>query len=372
MREYIFVFGRDPELSFAEIVSYFISRNIVYEIKGHNKEVAVFLLNEKAFKVNKVISDLGGCVKIGIVISEGDFNELIPYDGFKSNIKYGMSSYGDDYLRSDFEVYLKKWFKEQKIRAQYKKRTNKTLDPRDVSEDMLEFLLYGRYVAKVIARSNPSEYKKRDLERPVNDFMKNTSIRLSKILVNLSQAKKDELLLDPFCGTGVILQEAMLIGSNVVGVDIDEKSAKISQKNCNWINKHYNIKRGFRLFKGSSTNLSSYFSKGSVDAVASEPYMGPFLKNNPSNIEALKISRELEILYSDFLKSLRPILRSGKKLALIVPVFRVNNKKKVKFDFDSMLARANFKIADLGSEIKFPLVYADQKSKIEREIYVLE
>ena len=47
--------------------------------------------------------------------------------------------------------------------------------------------------------------------------------KLARVLVNISAIKRDETLLDPFCGTGGILIEAGLIGAKVIGSDIEEK-----------------------------------------------------------------------------------------------------------------------------------------------------
>jgi tRNA (guanine10-N2)-dimethyltransferase len=47
--------------------------------------------------------------------------------------------------------------------------------------------------------------------------------KLARALVNLSAIKKDEILLDPFCGTGGILIEAGLIGAHIIGSDIEQK-----------------------------------------------------------------------------------------------------------------------------------------------------
>ncbi len=371
MRDYIFILGRNPELSLAEIISYFKSSDIVYELKSKGVDVVVFLLDENKVDFNKMINSLGGTLKIGEVISENDFDDLIPYEGADSKLKYCISSYGDDYLLLDFKKYLKKWFKSQKIKAVHKKSNVEKLTPRDVGRKTIEYLVYGRYAAKVIAVSNPSEYKKRDQNRPVNDFLKNTSIRLAKIMVNLSQAKKNELFLDPFCGTGVILQEAMLNDINVIGIDLDGKSAVAAQKNCDWINKKYGLKKGFRIITGDSTQMKRYFTSSSVDAVATEPYMGPYLNDLPPISEATKISKELEILYFGVLKNLKKVIRKDAKIAIIVPTFKVKKGETVEFDFLAMLKNLGFEIAELDENVQFPIEYVDKKSKIIRNIYVL-
>jgi len=44
--------------------------------------------------------------------------------------------------------------------------------------------------------------------------------KLARCMVNLSRAKFDELILDPFCGTGSAMIEASFIGCRVLGLDV--------------------------------------------------------------------------------------------------------------------------------------------------------
>ena len=62
--------------------------------------------------------------------------------------------------------------------------------------------------------------------------------RLARALVNLTQIREGEKLLDPFCGTGGFLVEGGLIGAKVFGSDIQEKMVDGCKKNLN----HYGIK----------------------------------------------------------------------------------------------------------------------------------
>ena len=92
-------------------------------------------------------------------------------------------------------------------------------------------MIYKKLIAKTIAVSNPLELKERDLGRPAVDYMKSISIRLGKILINLSKTKESQTLIDPFCGSGTILQEAMLNDINVIGLDVDKISVDQTKLN---------------------------------------------------------------------------------------------------------------------------------------------
>ncbi|MBT4334535.1 methyltransferase domain-containing protein [archaeon] len=371
MKKYLFVFGRNPDVSLAEAISYFVARNLIYKIELVVEELAIISLDETFFKGKKIISQLGGTVKIGEILSEGDYSDLIPYMGSSSKIKYAVSSYGNPEYTLEFEDYLKSWFKSERIKAQKKKGNLDRLMPKDISSDLIEYLVFGKHIARSVAVSKPAKYKQRDLKRPENDFLKNTSIRLSKMLINLSQVKKKELLLDPFAGTGVILQEAMLSKINVIGVDIDNKTVHSAIKNCGWIKKEYNLKTNFKLIHDDSSNLAKYIESNSIDAVATEPYMGPYLENMITHNAALITSKKLEKMYFSVLSAISKVLKRNAKVVIIVPNFRTKKDGRVTFNFNALLDKLNFEIINLDKSVKFPLVYADSDSKIERQIYVI-
>lgn len=55
--------------------------------------------------------------------------------------------------------------------------------------------------------------------------------KLARCMVNLARPKENDLLVDPFCGTGSILIEAGLIGCQVLGLDVSEKMIKGTREN---------------------------------------------------------------------------------------------------------------------------------------------
>jgi tRNA (guanine10-N2)-dimethyltransferase len=61
--------------------------------------------------------------------------------------------------------------------------------------------------------------------------------KLARSMVNLARAKKNDLLMDPFCGTGTTLIEATYIGCRTVGLDSQIKMIEGCKKNL----KHFNI-----------------------------------------------------------------------------------------------------------------------------------
>ena len=86
-------------------------------------------------------------------------------------------------------------------------------------------------LVKLEGVQNISAYAMRDQKRPKRDaFVGMLPPKLAQIMINLAlgdQEPKDKLLLDPFCGTGVLLQEALLMGLKVYGTDLSQKDDRL-------------------------------------------------------------------------------------------------------------------------------------------------
>lgn len=357
MKNYFFVFGRDRELSLAELLSYFNVKKVKFKIEEDFGGVLIISL--PALNCKKMIKELGGVVKIGEIIS--DFSGL--YKGNKNKINYGISIYKNG---KDVKKELKEHFKGEGLKAILKNpKREGILSPSEIiKNDILEVMIHRKYVAKTIAVFDPFEYEKRDLGRPRKDFIRMSSIRLSKILVNLSQTKGR--LLDPFCGYGTILQEGMLNGLNVVGCDKDSKAVKDCEENLKWLKRNYDIKKNYKLFNCDVKDLSRYVKK--VDGVATEPYLGPYLKTRPSYEKAKKNIGELTEIYSTLLRELNKILVKGGRIAIIVPRFRTSDNKIVKMDFLELVRKAGFRVCGFEG-VELPVIYLHKI--LEREIWVL-
>src|SRR3989344_5689034 len=232
MKDYVFILGRDFELSLLEIVSYLKARGVNFLLKEKNKQFAVFSLPVLDFA--KMGNSLGGTIKIGEVIT--NFDNL--YMGTENKVVYSLNIFTqDEAFISDVEYSLKAYFKKEKIKAISRKNLERK-PSRSASMD-IELILFSNQTAKVINVFNPKEYKQRDETRPHFDAAKVTSLRLAKILINLAQLKPSQTLLDPFCGTGSILQEGVLQGIYSIGVDFDKRTLDQAEKNLEWLgNKH--------------------------------------------------------------------------------------------------------------------------------------
>ncbi|MCG2717525.1 MAG: hypothetical protein L6408_01655, partial [Nanoarchaeota archaeon] len=366
MKEYLFILGRDHELSILEIIAYFEKNKLNYSMKDFTVSAAVIAIDGEFDSVIS-IKQLGGIVKIGEIIS--DVRDYI-YEGTDNKVKFGVSPYEVEDI-SDIEQEIKSMFKEQKLKGIYKKtkREGGPLMPNEVIkqklvEEGVEFLVYRNYLAKTLAAFNPFDHEKRDEQMPCKDYLKTISIRLAKILINLSQAKKT--LLDPFCGYGVILQEGMLMGLDVKGIDQDKTSIDSAKTNLRFIEKKYNLKVSYKVIHGDSTQLSKIIQN--ADAIATEPFLGPYIKEMPTIQEAQKIMAKLEPMYDAVIKEAKKVVKG--KIAIVVPRFPTIQNVEVVMRFSQIIKKYGYKPWRPIELIGMPVIYPH--GRIVREIWVIE
>jgi tRNA (guanine10-N2)-dimethyltransferase len=123
------------------------------------------------------------------------------------------------------------------------------------------------YVSQQIACINRGEFEKRKAH--LRPFFSPISLhpKIARALVNISQIKPGDILLDPFCGTGGFLIEAGLMNLRVIGGDISDDMTTGTQKNLDY----YKIKP-FALFTADITEIPHQLPQP-VDAVVTDfPY----------------------------------------------------------------------------------------------------
>jgi tRNA G10 N-methylase Trm11 len=225
-------------------------------------------------------------------------------------------------------------------------------------------------LAQTIFVQDIDAYAARDQARPARDARVGMlPPKLAQLIVNLANPPKDGVVLDPFCGTGVVLQEALLMGFSVVGTDLNELMVQYSDKNLTWlIDKKPELANKYKLEQGDATN---YKWPGEINAVASEIYLGRPLSKIPASEELYKIASDVNTIFKKFLSNLSQQIKSGSRLSLAVPAWRIKN------GFINLPALDN--LSDLGyNQVDFKhvgqkdLVYFREGQIVARKLIVLE
>jgi len=324
-----FILGRNPELSRAEIIEFLKARERTHKEILFEKNLLIIETNEGE-KFN--IQEFGGTIHIGTILSEGttedvteylNKNEIIPADKFSYAIFGNQSS-----------ELLKNKFKERKKKATIKHGRKQIKFQNGKKQELPSadfYIFYHKHKESVYLgisnqNYNNTEIKKRDMQKPSRRESLAISPRLSKILINLSGAKPHDLLLDPFCGIGGILQETLIKKINVYGIDKDKQATEDAEKNLQWLTKNYEIKNRYTIENKDSRKTPDL----QFTAIATETPLGKVLRKKPADNEAKQIIQDFEAYIIPILKRLKKVKKPNAKIAITFPVikkFHADTKK---------------------------------------------
>jgi tRNA G10 N-methylase Trm11 len=221
-------------------------------------------------------------------------------------------------------------------------------------------------------------FKERSTERPFVTSGISLSSRLARVLVNIAGVSKGKVLLDPFCGSGTILGEALLKGADCIGIDRNHGSVERTKKNLVWVLSQG--KRGgqhvpsFSVITGDAMNLRRSLGDKMVDAIVSEPILMPRLSSPPSLEKARHLVKHASIIYSEALHEMSGVLKSGGRMVLVTPSLRTIDGKDVILSFDDLNEIGLKPFRPPGAApYEYPLKVAHQSTRwVRRAIYALE
>lgn len=232
-------------------------------------------------------------------------------------------------------------------------------------------------IAKTIYVQDIDAYSLRDRKRPRRDA-RNGMLppKLAQTMINLalgaSYIRKEDgqlTLLDPFCGTGVILQEASLMKLNTMGTDLNPIMIANTKANLEWLEKTHHLRINAKLATADATNFDwqSWAKPINIDIVATETYLGRPYTTKPSFNELKSNISNCNAIISKFLVNLAPQLASGAGLCIGVPAWyngdHINHLPCIK------------ELADLGFVNKATganLIYHRPGQFVGRELLVLQ
>lgn len=395
--KYFFVLGNNTALSVAELAA-------VLDLREAELLAPDFLITETDNEINPetLMKGLGGTIKIGVVRQEveatggkGDKENL--FEAVKRLItkkkavsregkfNFGFSDYGSTtFDKKDLGLKLKKYFSEQRISSRFVTSREKTLSSVVVTQNKLLF----RGVEIVLAESSGriligetlavqpfKDLSRRDYGRPARDDLSGMlPPKLAQIMINLAKAKDmDAPIIDPFCGSGTILSEALLKGyRNLFGSDISPKAINDTRQNINWLKETYKIENAkIKLAIKNVANLSKFIKAGSAAAIVTEPYLGP----QRGLIDFKAVARNLEELYALALEEFHKVLAKSGRVVMIWPLFY--GQKPISpvlegFRLINVLPEQFQESKFIKKNSRPTIIYGRPGQKVYREIVVLE
>ena len=415
---YYFILGRNYLLSIAEILAVLNAYKATFNIVSISRDVLI-IKTASSLDVDKLITSLGGVIKIGKII--GKVSELANHKKLSQLIItefprplrkffFGFSCYGAG--KEIAESMIKKTEREIKQLAMYIKKELRKHDFLSRWVTSKESCLSSVVVAKnklitegaeicVLLKSNnffigktlvvqPFEtYSERDYGREYRDAKVGMiPPKLAQMMINLSSASHDNAITDPFCGTGTILQEAVLMGyTKVIGADKSLKAVESTKNNIYWIMDKFELKGvNFKLFHADVRNINSHVPANMVKAVVTEPYLGPPLTGKEGRSQVEKIIVELSTLYYHACQNFHTLLKKRGRVVMIWPVFNLPylaNGDVMHLPSLNMILDLGYRIIDPLGKIKpflekeeissrGSLIYSREGQRVLREIFIFE
>ena len=224
---------------------------------------------------------------------------------------------------------------------------------------------------KVIGVQDIDAYAKRDQARPARDAKVGMlPPKLAQILINLcGPLKPGSTVLDPFCGTGVVLQEALLMGCRAYGTDINERMVEYSQKNLTWLSEN-GSKRSARMcdFCLSVGDATSFKWNQPIAAIACEGYLGKPFSNIPSDMELKEQKQECGSIIMGFLKNLSTQIKKDTPVTIAIPAWLRNSNEYERLDLLDEIEKLGYNVNNKSRE---GLLYHREGQVVARDIIIL-
>ncbi|RMD46152.1 hypothetical protein D6829_00235 [Candidatus Pacearchaeota archaeon] len=312
--KYFFVLGRNEKLSEAEVESFFGVRG------GFSRCFLEENILVGDIKTEKFCADdFGGVLMCGKIMFEGkDIGEFLNNSEVIEGEKFSYYVFGDaGPLKEKFKREKRKAVQKHGVRRLRFQDGHFIKIPKTKNVFFLHNFKGTFFFGKATSFFDSQEAERRDMEKPHRRPSLAISPRLARILINLSQAREGEILLDPFCGVGGVLQEAIIKGINVIGADIDRKVVNLARENLLWIKKNFIAKGNFLLKVADAAKLSGL----KFDAIATESPLGRLISKKISKKEAREMATDFERRIITPLRNLKRIKKDS-KIAITFPAIR--------------------------------------------------
>ncbi|MBW4061888.1 hypothetical protein HJC99_04940 [Candidatus Saccharibacteria bacterium] len=321
------ILGRQPELGLLELESLLGADNIT-------------LFGKKAslFSGDVSINRLGGVIKIGDVLYSGPTIDVLeaPIDWLglgrgERKTTFGLSFYGPSVnprlvLATGLE--LKKRLRQAGPVRLVSPTTGTDLTAaqlhhNNVLGEGFELMVMVSGSQMVVARTTAVQdidaYAARDHARPARSAKVGMlPPKLAQVLLNTTSAP---VIIDPFCGTGVVLQEALLTDRSAYGSDLAPEMEAATRTNLEWLATQTSTP--LPAWQVNTADARKATLPTSEAAVVSEGYLGTNLTAMPGSTQLAELEAEITALYRASLLNWARQLPSGAEIALCLPNWRV-------------------------------------------------
>lgn len=240
-------------------------------------------------------------------------------------------------------------------------------------------------LAQTFAVQDIEAYAARDQARPKRDARVGMlPPKLAQIIINLATSNPEDIedqtthppiVLDPFCGTGVVLQEALLMGYAVMGSDIDERMTSFTSQNLEWLTQQRAYPavteeyiRELSTVDATAANWSDI--NDSILAIACETYLGQPFSSEPIPEKLQQVMQDVDTIHRKFLKNVARQTKTGFRLCIAVPAWKTKYGFKHLKVLDS-LEELGYNRVSFAHVSTRDLIYHRENQVVGRELVTL-
>ena len=390
--KYVAIAGRQPLISLAEIQALY---DKAARLVG--KKLVFFEINEDGEEnISPDVNRLGGSLKLGKFF-DTDFSKLAKFLATahpEGKITLGISDFSKQKksgLAKQKSMELKRNLARMGRSARVITSNEPEISSATAHHNQLgekagcfEIFLIDREIYLSLGTQNITAYTERDQARPARDAKVGMlPPKLAQILINLCGKLPEEArVLDPFCGTGVVLQEAAIMGYVPYGTDLNERMVEYSKKNLSWLFNEHNQKR-FKILPDliqkkdqilnaiSVGDATSFTWEGEIDAVAFEGYLGAPMSKPPVDIKFKTEKAKCREIAIGFLKNITPHIKSGTPVVMALPAWLRENGKYAGLNILDEIQEMGYNFEKFQDLSQSDLLYYREGQIVAREIIVI-
>ncbi len=347
----LFLLGRQPELGAAELESLF-GADVLHPIPGG----AVLADIEPG---DVPFARLGGAIrhcKVLTTLPTTEWKEIERYltkttpehaAYINGKLTLGISVYGLGVSGKHIErtcLTLKKLIRAEGIPVRivmgksHELSTPQVIHNNLTSDNGWELVLYRNGHETILAQTvhiqDIESYSARDQARPRRDARVGMlPPKLAQMIINLAVGKLEtqnselRTILDPFCGTGVILQEASLMGYQVYGSDLEPRMIEYSTENLRWLDGTFGITTDSTLEVGDAIK-HGWQHADYIHTVACEGYLGTAFSQVPADKYLRESIETCDRIMTGTLQNLHRQLKNGTRLCIGMPAWFISGRAK--------------------------------------------
>lgn len=397
--QYAFILGREPAISTAEIIAVLNAAGVGFDVKESFFSTTVMIATVEKQLDADLFHRLGGSIKMARIVKESqnidaDLLKLLEAAAGEKSLDFGLSLYdvGADPVRARM---FGKWMKPLSLELKNQLKaggrsaravmadglalTSVQVDKNKLVGKGAEFLILAgaktTWLARTIAVQAFEDFSERDFGRPKADAKSGMlPPKLARMMINIAAGPLEETLLDPFCGSGTVMNEAASLGyRELLASDISEKAVSDSNDNFDWIVKQRGLRANFSAFTSDVKDITKHIKPGSVSTIVTEPFLGPPLKGDESDQKIHFIYLELMGLYRRAFDAFSKVLKPGGKVVFVFPFFgskHVNILRELEdYGFRAEGLLPGLAVTALNARSSTGLVYKRPDQRVGRDIF---